>query len=104
MTHREFQLNTPEGGTNVHFNINGNGIDVVITTVQVHSNFKSGLPNSPELEWNPEAGKWMLAGYYNKDVNGTPTKVREFINTELSNQIVDKIMEIKEEETPKFTK
>ena len=104
MTHREFQLDTTEGSTNVHFNVDGNGIDVVITTIQIHSNFKSGLPHSAELEWNSEAGKWMLAAYYTKDVNGTATNVREFINTQLSNQIIERIMEIKEEETPTFIK
>ena len=103
MTHKEFQINTPQGGTNVHFNLDFNGTESQIFAVAVHSNFDSDLPHSPSLEWNQDLGKWMLARYYDKDINGVSTRFREFYDSTLSNQIVERIMEIKEEETPKFT-
>ena len=105
MIHKQFQHDTIDGGTDVQFNLEYDGKNVSVSNIQLHSNFNSGLPHSAYLEYDHEFGDWKLCAYYNKeDINKNIINVREWIGSNLSKEIVKKILEIKENETPNFTK
>jgi hypothetical protein len=101
MIHKQFQCDVPEGGIDIQFNLEYNGENIMVNTIQINGNFNTGLPESPTLEWHND--KWMLCRNYKTELNGQEVDATEYINTDLSNNIVNKILEIKEQEVPGFT-
>ena len=102
MTHHQFQHDTIDGGTDVQFNLDYDGNSVSILNIQLHSNFKSGLPHSAYIEYDNETGKYRLCSYYNKENDGNIIRVREWLISPLAMNILARILQMKEEETPKF--
>jgi hypothetical protein len=104
MTHKRFQHNrTVDEGTDVQFNLEYDGNDISVTNIQLHSNYKSGLPHSAYLEYNKKEGKWRLCTYDHRIVNDKEEKIKEWLTSDLAQEICDMILEIKEKEKPNFT-
>ncbi len=106
MKHRQFQYNTAKGGTDVQFDIE-HGIDNAATKVlniQFHSNFESGLPTNAYLEYDAEVSSWRLCHYYDTlDKDQKVIRVKAWLADQLACDILARILEIKDEETPKFS-
>lgn len=100
VVHKQFQHNTADGGIDVQFNLDYDGQNVSITAIQIHGNYKTGIPESPMLEWHN--GKLLFCKNFQMEKNGEIIDAIEYIDTPLSNDIVKKILEIKDEEKPKF--
>lgn len=99
--HKRFQQNYPAGGIEVQFNLEGEGKNIVVNTIQIHDNFESGLPDSPELEYDYDTQEWKLFTYYKMDnTDGTTVTIREWVNKPFAKEIVEEIVRIKEEEPP----
>jgi len=105
MTHFQFQHNTISGGTDVHFNLEQDPetLQTIVSNIQFHSNYKSGLPEEAYIEYDSENKKYSLCRY--GEVMGKDNfiiKVRYWVTSDLANDILDKIFKIKEEQTAKF--
>lgn len=106
MIHKEFRY--PLRGrysTEVQFNLSYSNQKVSVSEIQLHSKYKSKLYISVYLEYDHDGNEWKLCTYYDKE-----DKIKEFIKVRrwfegtLTKEIVKKILEIKEEETPNLIK
>ena len=66
MIHKRFQHNTNAGGTEVQFNLEYDGHEVKVTTIQLHSNYDSGLPHGAHLEYDHDHNEFNLCTYYHR--------------------------------------
>ena len=105
MVRKHFQHNVDNNvdkATSVDFTLEYDGNKVVVENIQLHSNYKSGLPHNAQMEFDNQTGEWTLRVYYLKDINGVPTNVAEWLYSPLEKEIAQKIIKIKDEEAPKF--
>jgi len=105
MSHVRIQHDTSEGGTEILFDIDQHPqtLEIAVTNIQLHSNYKTGLPESAYLEYNAGNSSWMLCHYYETyDKDKKIIKVREWLKSKLANDILAIILKEKEDQTPKF--
>jgi hypothetical protein len=103
----QFRHNTLEGGTDVHFNIEQDleTLQATVSNIQFHSNYKSNLPEEAYIEYDTENNKYQLCRY--GDVLGKDSftiKVRDWLKSDLANEILEKIFKVMGVQNPKFTK
>ena len=100
-THKQFQYPVSvDKAIDVQFNLEFDGSKVDITNIQIHSNYGSGLPHSPQLKEHNGAFKFYKE-FESKEGNNFVGKFQYF-DDEVSRGIIQKILKIKEEETPRF--
>src|SRR5205085_542766 len=101
--HKQFQLNTVDGGTDVHFNLEFDGQKSSVTNIQIHSNFDNKLPTSAYLEFDSKVNEWTLCRYYEKeDSNKNIIRHQEWLVSPLAREITKEIVKIWQEQTPTF--
>ncbi len=106
MIHKQFRY--PLHGrdaTDVQFNLNYAGQKVSVTKIKLRSKYKNELPLRAYLEYDSDNHEWKLCSYYDiEDKIKGLIKVRKWFDSLLAKEIVKKILEIKEEETPNLIK
>ena len=94
---KQFQLNTTKGGIHVHFYLDDKTDPPIVHTIQIHSNYGSGLPLHPEFEFDDKDQRWKFAVYSTQDSHGKQSvRIREWIDDDLTRDIITRILEIKE--------
>ena len=96
MTNRTFEIKFDEGIISGSLNIEFDGTNTQIHIVYIHSTFNSGVPRHPTLEHKD--GAWNLISHYSNE-RGSASKTERNIYCQV---VVNKILDIKEEETPRF--
>lgn len=107
MVRKHFQHNADNNidkATSVDFTLEYDGNNVIIENIQLHSNYDSGLPHSATMEHNDNTGIWTLRAYYWKEIKGVNTKIAEWLSSPLAKEIAQKIIKVRDEETPRFGK
>ncbi|MBL7745313.1 MAG: hypothetical protein JNN00_17695 [Chitinophagaceae bacterium] len=102
MTHQRFQLDFNEGSFEVQFNLEFDGDVVNVTTLQIHSTIKPQPFINPSFEL--ENGQWgVYSNYQTLDAKKNIINVRQKEDSKIAIDIANKILKIKEDETPRFT-
>ena len=104
MTFRTFQLNYNEGSITVQLYLEHESPSKVrVDSIDIHSSpreFDTGLPHHATLEFHEK--KWKLAAHYSREIEGKIENIIEYLDTIISNDIVNKIMDIMEEGKANF--
>jgi len=91
LIHKRFQKDYKNGSIEVQVNFSVENNSIEISTIQIHSNFDSGLPINPTIESVGDK-KIFIAQY--KDANGKSIKER-IVGNEYSDDIINSILEVK---------
>lgn len=100
MIHKRFQYNNDKGGIDVQFNLEYDGHQVNILNLQVHGNYPTGLPSSPELKHHN--GKLKFYNEWDEKDGDKYTRRYKYHNDNVSQDIVKEILRIRDEEAPQF--
>lgn len=93
---RNFQIDVPgKGVIDVNFTLHFNDNSVSVNEIKLHSDFDSGLPHHPQLRLHDNV--WQLYAQVPVMKNNEMVIVDEFLNDDLSKQIVEKILQIRNE-------
>ncbi|GGB08053.1 hypothetical protein [Puia dinghuensis] len=100
MSHRRIQLDYPEGSIEVQFNLEFDGSQTHINSILIHAKGGIELPQYPELKFMN--GNYVLTHTYSVSKNGKDLIKEEAVQSPYGPDIVEKMLQIKEDETPKF--
>ena len=103
MNHYRIHLDYPEGSIEVQFDLEFDGSQSYVTEILLHTNGKIELPISLIPELKLINGKYILTYSYPVLENGKSLSKEESIQSPYGPDIVEEILRIKEEQTPKFT-
>ncbi|AYD48185.1 hypothetical protein [Arachidicoccus soli] len=105
-----FQYDAVKGGTSVDFMLEYDAINdkMIISNIQLHSDYDSGLPHNAYVENNPTTHqKQLCAKYKNKKKNfegdDKDVEIWEWLDSDLAKAIQERIFDMAEEQRPKFT-
>jgi hypothetical protein len=98
MVLKEFHINIPgKGKVDVSFYLHFDAHSASVGEIKLHADYDSGLPHRAKLK--QDLGKWKLYDDHPVMVNGELKVVPEFLDTEVSNTVVNRILEIKADES-----
>jgi len=99
MVLKEFNMAVPgKGSIAISFYLHFDTHSASVGEINTHADFECNIPRRALLR--QENGEWKLYDDHPFLENGTIKVVPEFLNDELSMLIVNKILEIKAEESP----
>lgn len=101
--HKRIQFDfTSTESIEVQFDLEFDGTNLLIRNINLHGNYDTGLPTQPEIKYLEKAGEYQFYITYLEMENGKFVDRYEFVINERGRQIIRRIMEIAEEEKPKF--
>ncbi len=96
MEFKSFRIDVPGKGTvDVEFNLHFNDSVGSVREIKVHSDFDSGLPHRPQLMLHDNA--WQLYAQLPVMKNDEVVITDQYYNDPISNEIVQRLLEFKEE-------
>ena len=98
MVLKEFAFKIPDKGkVEVSFYLHFDGADISVGEIKVHTDFESTLPHRAWLK--QDNGTWKLYDDHPRMENGEVVVRPEFLNDDISNEIVKTILSLKTVET-----
>ena len=93
---RNFQIDVPGKGTvDVEFTLHFNNSAVSVSDIKIHSDFESDLPHRTQLALHDNI--WQLHIQHPEMINNEIVIVDQYRHEGLCSQIIDKLIEIKNE-------
>lgn len=92
---REFRVNVPAHGTvNVEFHLHFDTNTTTVGEIKIHADYNCGIPHRVQLK--KDGDTWKLYDDRPKMVNGEVKVIPEYLEDDLSNNIVSRILEIRD--------
>lgn len=99
MVLKEFSMQVPQGKVDVAFYLHFDTGPVTFSEIKIHGDFDTGIPHKVQMKQDHN-GQWKLYSDHPEMINGELKVVPEFFDDHLSNKIVSKILEIREDYRP----
>ena len=91
---KEFNLDVPgKGKINVQFHLHFDREPIYVGEIHIHPDFESGMPHRAQLK--KDDGQWKLYIEHPENKNGEIVIVPEFLDDDLSMEIANTIMGIR---------